>query len=313
MGVAEFFEMRSPSASVDEKGVRKYSRQFKMVMENIDDMPPSQWTTTGNELVIQRFDPYPFDFGATCRTLDMKPDADSPLVYTLTFEYSSAPFDKHDSSGNPKKSDQSQPPQSRPWKIKFGSTHYSRVLGPLDLANTPVVNSSKQPFNPPLERPSSNSTIMVTAYQQYGGSFDPVFNQMVFIDSLNNAPLTLPGITTSQYQTGTLKCTEYNASVETENNAPYYQIDCTLEYKYDGWQPLVLDAGTLQFISNSKPLQPIRDGANAIVQQPVPLNGAGQPLKAGNPFVYINQQTFNGSPPFSFQMFRWANFLNLFS
>jgi hypothetical protein len=68
--------------------------------------------------------------------------------------------------------------------------------------------------------------------------------------------------------------------------------------------------------SLSLPPQPILDVAGQPVQQPVPLNGAGQPLTANQPLVYVNVTNVGGVPPpgsFSFTKYKYTDFTQLFA
>jgi len=284
---------KQPTATVSEKGVREYTRKFLVQMEFLGDIPPLVWDA--GLLSISRYDPYPGDLEALAVSLDCAPHGDQLGFYDLSFKYTTKPFDFGNTSHNPAANDQSVAPTSRPWVLKIGSTHGQRVLGPQDLNGKAVVNSSGQPFNPPIEVISSCLTLTISAYGPI--TLDPIQKQLMYEDSTNSSALTIPGITTTTFPIQSLRCTEYNAETETENGQAYWKIDVSCEYKPTTWVVSILDAGTMYFKSNSLPPQPILDASGNPIQVATPLNGMGQPLSvtdilAGN-FKYINFKGYN--------------------
>lgn len=290
MGVAAWWEKPSTGA-VDTKGVRTYARKYLVQMEALSDRPPSTWASTGAP-TIHRYDAFPTDPGALAVSLTCDPEGDQVGFYTITYQYTSAPFDGGNTSQNPAQSDQSVAPPSRPWVITYGATHGTRIVGPYDLAGTAVINSAGQPFDPPLEVPSSNLTFTVEAYKDLAG-FDPTAKQLTYQDAINDSGLLIavtPSATTA-WPAKTVRCNEYNVVSVTENGATYWKVTITLEIKLTGWQPSVLDAGTVFLASASKPPQKIVDSKGDAHDKPIPLDGAGHPLAAGGTLVY---KTFKG-------------------
>ncbi len=270
---------------MNDKGVRTYTRKFLVTMSSIADAPPTPW----GSIPINRYSAFPGDSGAVAVSLDCQPISDQlGLFYEVTYTYTSAPFDKGNASGDPAQTDQSTVPTSRPWVIKFGSTHSTRLLTKDVITGAAVVNSVGQPFDPTVEIPTSNMTITVTAYKDFN-TFDPVSKQLTYQDTINDAALLMvvTPATTGVFPAKTLRCTEYSGESYNENGATYWKVDLTLEYKPSGWNPIsILDAGTCYVKSLALPPQPILDETGNPVTTPVPLNGAGGKLNAGAALVY---------------------------
>ena len=279
----------SNTGAVDTKGVRTYTRKYLVQMANLSDRPPNAW----GGIPINRYDVFPTDSGAKAVSLACDQEGDQIGLYTVTYTYTSKPFDEGNTSQDQTQTDQSVSPPSRPWVITYGATHGSRIVGPTDLAGVDVVNSAGQPFSPPLEVPTSNLIFTVEAYKDLAG-FDPTAKQLAFQDSINNAGLLIavtPSATTA-WPAKTVRCNEYNVVSVTEQGSTYWKVTITLEIKLTGWQPQVLDAGTVfKAASGSTPPQKIVDRVGNAHDTPIPLDGAGHPLNAGSPLQY---KTFKG-------------------
>ena len=238
---------------------------------------------------VVRYDPHPSDAGALAVSLDCQPAGDVVGQYEVSITYTSAPFDKGNQGTDPTASDQSTPPPDRPWTIKLGSVHSTRLLGPKDLANVPVVNSANQPFDPPPEIPCSNLQVSITAYKPL--AWGAGVKILDYQDAINNAALsmTINPSNVAIFPARTLRCTEYSVSNHSENGQYYWQVDIVLEYRVRAWNPVqVLDAGTVYKKSSLIPPQPILDETGQPVNSPVCLNGTGGVLTAGGTPVYLD-------------------------
>ena len=290
MGVAAYFE-KSTDASVDQKGNRTYIRKFLVGMANLSDQPPSVWGSGFASIV--RYQSYPFDAGALAVTLDASPEGDTGLWYTVRITYKSNPFDLGNTTGNPSDSDASVTPTSRPWTITFGSTHGQRLLTQDTITDAPIASSAGQPYDPPPEIPSSNLTIQITAFESFA-TFKPIGKVLNYQDYVNEFDILLAvsPAETNTFPAETLRCTEYKSVSHSEQGETYWQVDVTLEFKFNGWNPIeLLDCGTLYIKSMTLPIQPVLDQQGNPVSTPVPLNGSGGLLNAGDAPVYLQ---FNG-------------------
>lgn len=287
MSIVSYVE-KSNTATVDTKGVRTYTRKYLVQMSALSDRPPSAW----GGIPINRYDAYPTDSGAKAVSLNCDPEGDQLGWYTVTYTYTSAPFDQGNTTQDPTQTDQSVTPTSRPWVITYGAVHGTRIVGPKDLAGVDVVNSAGQPFSPPLEVPCSNLIFTVEAYKALAG-FDPTAKQLHFQDAINDAGLLIavtPAATTV-WPAKTVRCNEYNVVSVTEQGVTCWKVTITLEVKITGWQPSVLDAGTVFAFDPGHPPQKIVDRVGNSHDSPIPLDGTGHPLNAGAALVY---KTFNG-------------------
>lgn len=286
MAVAEYWEVAG-SASVDTKGERTYTRNWKVRTTNLTDQPPTVWGT-GFASVL-RYDPYPFDSGALAVSLDATPMTDLGF-YEVSIKYTSKPFDDGNQSQDPSLNDRSISPPSRPWEITFGATHGTRLLTRDVVTGAAIANSAGQPFDPPPEIPSSNLTIQITAFKNIA-TFDPVAKVLIYQDRINasNLLMLVSPATTTVFPAKTLRCNEYKFGSHIENGIAFWQLDLTLEYKWNGWNPIsILDCGTTYIKSGSLPPQPCLDAQGNPVTTPIPLDGSGRPLLAGGTLVYLN-------------------------
>jgi hypothetical protein len=278
------------TGSVDPKGVREYTRKWLVKMQNLSDTPPAAWGA--GFAVVPRYSSYPTDAGAVAVSLDCNPGQEIGF-YDVSIKYTSKPFDDGNQSQNPANSDQSVAPPFRPWVINFGAVHTTRLLTRDVATGAAVANSAGQPYDPPPEIPSSNLCITITAYKDLN-TFDPVSKVLTYQDSINDGALLMlvSPATMTTFPIRTLRCNEYKFSSHYENGAAYWQLDLTLEYKFNGWNPIqILDAGTYYLKSMALPPQPILDLQGHEASHPMPLNGAGQPLTAGGALQY---KSFSG-------------------
>lgn len=287
MGVLDYREV-SNTSTISDKGERGYTRKYLVRMVNLDDRPPALWSA----IPIARNSAYPTDSGAVAISASV--DFVELGIYEVTFTYTSKPYDKGNVSGDPTQTDQSTTtPTSRPWVVKFGSTHGTRLLTKDVITGLPVVNSAGQPFDPTVEIPTSNMTISITTYKDFN-TFDPIAKILTYQDAINDTAtlFVVSPATTTVFPARTLRCTEYNPTSQTENGVTYWQVDLTVEYKKDGWNPIdIVNAGTVYIDSMSKPPQPILDKTGAPISTPIPLDAAGHVLNAGAALVY---KSFSG-------------------
>ena len=325
-----FVEEISVTGAIDKEGRRTYDRKFfvRVAFWTIDS-PPLTW----GDVPVIRYDPFitpwgGIDPGARALTLNAEPTEKHPGSYIVKVHYGSEDlkWDRGNTSGNPKQSDGSTDPLSRPLNVQFGSTHSTKVMT-LDLKNNPVVNSAKQPYNPPLEAPTSNQTINFSMYMPFGdpSTFDPVQKQLYFEDSVNSIALTIPNITNFVYPIGSLRCAKYAPEIVNEGGTmsasaqAYYKVSVECEYtsRPGYWNGLYLDCGTAYIKSMALPPQPLTDSSGNSITAPIPLNGSGQPLMAGQNPYYIISGGGNTQTPvagqYSYQFYRNADFTQFFT
>lgn len=289
----------SRSGAIDDKGVRTYTRVFRVITSNPGDGPllitaqvPFVLYETynlgpGNDLdlaaILKRVDTQPEDVLAGIWQVTMTYDTAQNAVDKGTVQPGTTDTPPGGGSGTPGTGNNQTPPDQRPWTLRWGSVQTDRLLvKDLSEEEAPVVNSAGQPFDPPISLPSANTTLSITGFTAVGdGSkikrYMNKVNEHAFLG----------------WDPGEARCTQYQLTSVYENGAFFWQVDVTIEFKDGGWNPVeVLDAGTLYKKSASLPLQPILDRAGNPVTAPVPLNGFGEPLTAGADPVYLEFQGY---------------------
>jgi hypothetical protein len=290
MAVANCWELAG-SGSVDVKGQREYTRNFRVQMQNYTDVPPNTWGS--GFASIARYSSYPSDTQALATTLDCTPESDLGFFH-ISIKYSTHPFDNGNQSQNPTNSDQSVTASSRPWVIKFGAVHTTRLLTKDVVNGKAVANSAGQPFEPTINIESSHLTISIEAFKDM--SFDPVAKCLTYQDSINNAALLMlvSPATTTTFPARSLRCNEYAFESVYDNGASFWKMSLVLEYRWELWNPIyILDAGTHYIKSMALPVQPVVDLHGQPSTTPMPLDGTGKQLTASQPFVYLPFSGYN--------------------
>jgi len=265
------------TGSIDEKGVRKYTRNFKLGIDDFTLGPKSILDL----IPINLYDPYltpsETDLPALCKSMTAN-QTEEIGIWDVTYEYDSAPFDAGN-EGDPEDGNNAIDPNLRPWIIRFGSVKTTRLLQK-DLNNVEVTNSAGVPFDPPIEAPHAHPTISVTAWKT-----STLFsNVTLYTDAINSDAW-------EGFAPKTLRCSEYTSSSVYENNTRYWEINITLEVLPDGfWNPVsVIDAGFL--FKGADHLLPIEENGLAVTS-PVPLDGSGGVLGVGYPLVYLDFKVY---------------------
>lgn len=155
MAIVSFDEIHNGRRfSVADKGVRTYSRSWRVVTDTPTD---EQVQIYLDGRCPRRYDQYltatGVDVAATCRSVSVEQDGENRLIWTVTAEYSTA-RDKKD------KDDQQEPnPLLQPAKIFWEFNHYSKPVeraisaAGISSATTdvPIVNAAYDPFDPTPE------------------------------------------------------------------------------------------------------------------------------------------------------------------
>ena len=300
----EWRELPDREGSIDENLVRHYKRSFQVIVDNPTYGPGEVAALVPLNMYASWAAGTDLDFRAILKKKSAKMTGmqDGGDVWIVECEYDSEPIGQKQGgtspSGDPGQSETQ--PDMRPWQIEFGSvkttkllttdaqgvnTKYVKADGTLVAgAGTEVAASNGQPFDPPPEIPAFHPQIQITAYKAMGT--ESFANVSAYTNKVNNGVW-------QGFAAETVLCTEYKLQSQYEHGQWWWQKTVTLEINPDGpWNPiLILDAGTVYKESNAKPPQPILDSSGNPVTSPVPLNGLGMPLQAGQPLVY---QAVNG-------------------
>lgn len=207
---------------------------------------------------------------------------DGGFLWLVTCEYDSEVLDQGQggdtpSGSSPADNNNTQPDLRLPsWEFSSNKTTKLFVQDP--NTGDPVTNSAGQPFDPPVEVPEYRTTIKVTMFKTIGS--DNKANVVAYCGKVNSGAWY-------GFAPGTVLCTDYQLTSQFEQGGWWWHKSVSFEVNLEGWNPIkILDAGTVYFESMSKPPQPILDKSGNPITSPVPLNGAGMPLMAGQDPVY---------------------------
>jgi len=327
-----FYKEISVTGGIDKQGHRTYQRKFFVRVWNWQaDSPPLTW----GDIPIVRYDPYITPWGGIdpgARALELKatPTEQYPGDYIVTVDYGSQElkWDRGNSTGDPKQNDKSVDPLNRPLILDFDVVHGTKVMS-IDLLGNPVVNSAGQPYNPPIEKETTNLVINFSKYMPFGDpdTFDPVAKIKTFVDSVNSIALNIPQVSNEVFPPLSLRCTKYKPTIVNEGGAntdvaqAYYKCDVTVESaetRPGYWNGLYLDAGTQQLgTSMTDPPIQIIDQFGQPVTANVPLNGSGKALAAGmDPYYLISGGPNTQTPSdgqYSFEFYQTADFTQFFA
>lgn len=211
---------------------------------------------------------HPWLTGHLCRNVKVRQQSGEPRHWQIEAEYSTAPSEDQEQ--------QEENPLNRPAKRKWRTNKYRQAID-RDVNNQAILNSAGDYFDPPVEVDRSHWTCTVTKNVADVPSYI-----LDYEDAVNNAAITLGGISIAQY---TAKIDELDISeLKIEGDYEYYEFTYTLEFRREKWQPLkVLDQGMRfksgsdrkQIMDNSTPARPVSsprllDGAGAVLSNPTP-------------------------------------------
>jgi len=288
-----------------EGAIRRYTRVFRVQTDDQQEGPQRVMAAKGLPSMTDYFiTRKSTDTGSLCHHISANVDQDDWKYWLVTCEYSSDSEDvgdpKHEVTGSkgpgggnnksPKAKEQHDPTQDPP-KTKI---HYERCVRRMevDLDGNPMTNSSKEPFDPPIEVEDLRPVIQITKKVESFDPADPKFRSKINKDDFMGFP---PGM---------VLLAGVNATDEYINDKKYTSL--TYEFHIDprGWIVKVLDMGLREKLGpgkyatipckgtqgNGEPKAP----SEFMTPVGVPLGGNGK--RAQNPFVH------------SFHLYRPADF-----
>lgn len=287
----------SKSGSIDQNGIRSYVEVWEVVVDVIDEV---QGTVSGY-VDGDLYDSYDTDSLARLKKKSAQmvgPKEDGGILWTVTCEYDSQPFDQNASdgsgggpSGDPGQNSAEVQPDLRPPQVSIDSIEVEE-LRQIDYDNKPVKNSAGQPFNPPLKVTVYRPQITITLFKALGD--DSYGNAVTYIGKVNSD--TFYG-----FAANTLICKKYSLQSQFEHGQFWWNKTVVLEAKADGYNPIrILDAGTYELCGGV--IKPIRDAEGQPVTDPVPLDGNGKAIynsgcSSGGPVTHL---LFKGYPTISY-------------
>ena len=247
-------------ASLDEKGVRQYTRVFVVKTNNKND--GSQ--TVGNAAGLpRRGDAYvagtDSDVGARCVGLEPRQLDAGGLNWEVTVNYSS----KSDS--------QADNPLARPSEKNFTFAKYQKVFEKDIATGNPVCNSAGDPFDPPIDIDDSRPIITIRRNEaSFSGAIAIDYQDAVNTDVFLG------------FAVGIVKVSNISATSKRENDTDFYEVTYEFECRREGWKIEVLDVG-FESLETGGTKKEILDANKNHRSHPAKLNGSGQPLANQGP------------------------------
>ena len=170
-----------------------------------------------------------------------------------------------------------------------------------------VTNSAGIPFDPPLEKDIAIRVIRIS----HNSKKCEAIKAARYLNAINNDSFTISkpaygfSYPVGQYNA---KIVSFNTSFAIENKVKYWRETIEVHNHPNGWRRRVLDQGTHrgqsagngdlfdtgtaispsdEIAKNWTPYTAIKAPDGTPITTPVPLDGKGQPLKAGKPHVYL--------------------------
>ncbi len=280
------------SGGIDAKGVRRYTHVYKVESSVINDGP----LDIINQSPYTYYSAHPSDLLALLKDARAEQDQQERHFWTLTLNWDTdrtgqdagtAQPGMATAPASPGTNNSLTPPNQRPWVLKWGSVQRTKILK-TDLSEPPqdVKNSSGQYFDPPVEIPSANPTLHITGWRT---DAQPL-KVAIYMNTVNAAAFM-------NWDAGYARVTSYEITSQYENGAFFYQVDITIEFNSDKWNPIrVLDVGTTIIkTADETPLneaQPIKDASGNPITAPVPLDNNGGRLPLGSDLEFREFQGY---------------------
>lgn len=289
--VAEVWSERG--GTVDERGVRRYTRVFRVTTSSTLDGPLAATAAPG---IPRRGDLYAegtgaVDLGVRCLSVTARPDQDDPRAWLVVAEYTSSTPDGAPRDRVTDPAGRAEDPVLRPtevewgWvkhrrtptKARYGAAYSGEVTSEVEpeAEETAFLNSAGDRLTDVPEVDDSRPTLRVTRNQ---AAFDPSVLE-TYKDAINKD--SFAGF-------GPRKCkvTGIEAKSSYENGLSFWRVTYTFEFNPRGWRLELLDHGF-----RAKPSSVSTD-RNAQVNNvggklEVLLDGTGVKLADGADPVYL--------------------------
>lgn len=249
----EIWEARSSSKSKD--GVRKYSRAWRVITDDMDD----------DALAVQLADGIPrirdvysagdsVDLGALVEDVSAK-QSDGPFIWLVDVQYSTQQLEEGEEDENP---------LARPATLNWGNESDSAVMT-VDKRGVDVLTSAGEPFDPGLSQPR---TVITLTIEKNEDNYDPQ-EAVDYQDSINSD-------TWFGFAPGFVQLKSITASSQFEGEFAYYKKSYSFRMHKRGFQPRILDRG-FTYLDDDGQIMPFEFEGHP-PSTPQLLNGLGGPL-----------------------------------
>lgn len=290
--VREDHNGRGCTDEVDGRGVviRTYKRKF---WARVDDPTTDPALSLAHITIPAKWAFYQSDtfFDGSARCIKRTPNQVSPYRIEVDVEYSTRWRDIADSVSNP---------LDMPYRISGSSRDYQRPCEK-DFKSTPedCVNSSGEPFDPPLISDSAAPVLRVVTNRAF---FPPEWEEYLDPKATNDALFL-------GRNPGTVKVNSFNyGDPQTENGVTYVAITLEFFVKNTGWDIVPVDMGFMErvppVVGDARPIIE----AGGIPPKARLLDGFGSRLATGAAEVYLDgtdskQGPFRTQPRRTFSIF----------
>lgn len=263
MSVSRWIEVaQGRGGDGDDKGVRNYTRTWKVITDDRNDTPATIFTYAG---CPQKYSPCPWDSQAKCLKVSVRntaEDGDS-RQWEVTASYSSKYDDQQQAN-----------PLERPIKRSMDFSVYRKVAE-RDIDGVPITNSAGDKPSEPVEIDAMHPIFRFVRNE----ASIPVDRALEYYfatnsDTFNGAPA------------GTCRITIKTGEQQTENEVNFYQVTYEVEYRSEGWDVRYLNQGFNSRTAAGKKIKVCGD-------QPRLLHAEGN-----NPDGKLGHTTFTNTPEF---------------
>jgi hypothetical protein len=264
-----------------QTGKREYTRLYRVITDSKLDSALQVCTSTG---IPRLGDIYSangsFDSTAVVLKIDGQQDGENPQVWVITVDYGPPNVDTSNGQNNPN-------PLLRPAVVSFGFNKSQRIVTRY-VDGRPICNSAGDEFNPPLTVDCSNPVLTVSRNE-------PVFNPAIAVayqDAVNSDGFfgAAPGCA---------KVAGISAVSQTENNYFFWEVTYQIEFRWDGWQPILLDYGRNAFFQDPDTQEIFKAAIwkrdhngkelpNVPIDEPAALDGFGNELTNPTPQTIVS-------------------------
>jgi hypothetical protein len=266
--------------SIDENGVRRYTRYFRVELDNIV-ADPLEATTSG--LLPALFSSYigangAVDIGATCRSITPKQDSQNPFFYEITYEYSSEriatkfgdnPLSGYTGGSQSQGQASDANPLLRPPEISGDMQEYQKPMI-RDTEGKPPCASNKEKFENAIMIDDSRP---IVTYVRNEAAFTyatwVLYNNAINKFIFNGRPAR------------TVRCKIRWRKV-LETGVWFYQVTYDFSIKDETWDLEELDQGTYELEANGNHKAILDETTAHPITSPVLLDGAGRKLPVDN-------------------------------
>lgn len=220
---------------------REYTRVFVVTTDEIKDGPKvvrDALEASAHNIKLGKVYTAGNDSDPTCHVVSIRPErhgGDEALIWDVIVRYTNDPTGVDN-------------PLEEPAEFSISPAQFQQAIDQ-DLDGKPVVNSARQPFDPPVERDDFRVVMVISKnYAATPFGIYPVFNPATAIeyqDAVNTN-------TVYGFPPYTFKLSISLRTVTIESGFQYFQVSFELQGKRDLWYPLrVLNQGYYELVNPS--------------------------------------------------------------